>query len=117
MRKTAILALCTLAMLPIVGFAQVPTQPVQSPINSYADVISLIKKIAGIMQGLLYVLATVFIIIAAFKYLTSGGDEAKTKEAKNMIVYAIVAVAVALIAAGVSAVVANLLGASVPSGT
>jgi uncharacterized RDD family membrane protein YckC len=59
---------------------------------------------------ILLVLAVLFIIMAAFSYMTSGGDEEKVAGAHKKVIYAVVAIAVAFLAQGVSFVVASLLG-------
>ena len=52
-----------------------------APIQSVDDVFTLIATIFNILFWLLIVLASVFIIIAAFTYLTAGGDPEKIKTA------------------------------------
>ncbi|MCD6471239.1 hypothetical protein J7K86_01790 [bacterium] len=65
-------------------------------ITNYGDasldiIIGRIIKIVLSFQGLILV---VLIIIAGFKWMTSGGDEEKIKGAKNMIVSAIIGMAI-----------------------
>jgi len=52
-----------------------------------------------------------FILYAAFIYLTAGGDPEKVKTASNQLIYAAVAIAVALVAQGIRFIVAQLVGA------
>jgi len=58
--------------------------------------------------------AVIFIILAAFGYLTSGGDPEKVGSAKNKIVYAIVAIIVAALAFAVPRLIFNILGFGEP---
>ncbi|MDO8470165.1 MAG: hypothetical protein Q7S84_04110 [bacterium] len=66
-------------------------------------------KIGGWMLGILLVLAVIFILAAAFLYLTSGGDEAKVGKAKSYIIYAIVAVVVGILAKTIITLVQSLV--------
>ena len=90
-----------------------PNTPVGKDSLTAEEIVSIIKKITGWMQGIFFLLATIFILYAAFTYLTSGGDEEKTKKAKSTIVFAIIAVAVALLATAVTPLVQTFLGTSI----
>lgn len=58
-----------------------------SIVNLLAQIIGEVLKYAGI-------LASIFILVAAFQYMTSAGDEAKVTQAKQTLYWAIVGVAV-----------------------
>jgi len=60
----------------------------------------------------LIILAVVFIIVAAFKYLTAGGDPEKVKGASHTLIYAVVAVVVAIVARALPSLVGSLFGVS-----
>lgn len=57
--------------------------------------LSTVVKILGIVAG---AAAIIMIIISGFKYITSGGDTNKVASAKNTLIYAMVGVAVAVLA-------------------
>ncbi len=78
-------------------------------INSLCGVIDLIKTISNWMIFFLITLAVIFVIMAAFKYLTAGGDAEKVSKANSQIIYAAVAVAVGLLAYAVPAIVKAFL--------
>ena len=59
----------------------------------------------------LIVVAVIFVIVAAFKYLMAGGDPEKVKSAGGTLLYAAVAIGVALLAKAIPLVVGNFLGA------
>lgn len=61
---------------------------------------------------ILLVLAVIFILIAAFKYLTSSTKPEEVSKAHKMLIYAGVAIAVALLAKGLVSVVCALVGQS-----
>jgi hypothetical protein len=54
-------------------------------------------------------------VLAAFNFITAGGDENKIAKAKEWVKYALIGVVIALLAGGVVALLTNLLGA--PTGT
>lgn len=58
----------------------------------------------------LVVLAAIFALVAAYKYLTAGGDPEKVKAASNILIYAAVAIVAALFARGLPLLVTSLIG-------
>lgn len=58
----------------------------------------LLRGIAGVIALVSGVIATILIVISGFRYITSGGDPAKTKEAKNTIIAVIVGLVIIMLA-------------------
>ena len=58
-----------------------------------------------------FVIAVLMILFAAFTYLTAAGNEEKVKKARDSIIYAAVAVAVALLAVGFEQIIRTFLEA------
>jgi hypothetical protein len=91
----------------------VPTSlPGGFPVPTIPEEVDLYKTIINILYFIFAVLlavAAIFIIWAAFLYLTSGGDEEKLQKAKNYLVYAIVAVVIALAGRGLLQIATTLL--------
>ncbi len=56
-----------------------------------------------------FIIAVLFILFAAFSYLTAGGEAESINKAKTQIIYAAVAIAVALLAVGFEQIIANFL--------
>ena len=105
--------------VPLLTFAQSPTAGNVAPNSLPAPVITslrgLITYICNAINWVftfLVILTILFIIIAAFRYLTSAGDPEKVKAANHQLIYAAIAIAVALVAKGIPLVVAGFLGAS-----
>jgi hypothetical protein len=69
--------------------------------KGFQGLIDYINQASGWFLGILLAVVVAFLIYAAFLYLTSGGDEEKTKAAKNYIIYAVVALAVGMLATGI----------------
>ncbi|MEK7076658.1 MAG: hypothetical protein AAB967_00340 [Patescibacteria group bacterium] len=117
-KKLAVgITMAVILTLPLWGFAQEPPRGIistgaeQTNITSVEDLQNVVSRIVGWAQVFFYIIATLFIILAAFRYLTSGGDEEKIGAAKNMLIYSIVAIAIAAIAGGVVLLVRNFINA------
>ena len=70
--------------------------------------------ITNITNTILYIIGIIAIIMLIFggiKYITSGGDSQKVKDAKNTILYAIVGLVIALLSFAIVNFVLNALGA------
>ncbi|MBI2278747.1 MAG: hypothetical protein HYU81_01640 [Candidatus Brennerbacteria bacterium] len=91
---------------PLIGFAQ-PT--------TVSGVTNLINKALGIIQYVFFIVAAIFIIVAAFKYLTAQGDPEKVGAARQMVIYAVIGIAVALLALVIDNIAADFLGTSAPA--
>jgi hypothetical protein len=109
---TNIVAIVALAALPLTSFAaiNIPNQgQVPQGVTSFGGFIEIFKTLITWIFTLLLIFAVLFIIMAAFTYLTAGGDEEKVQKAHQKIIYAVIAIAVAFLAQGVSYVVGELL--------
>lgn len=83
---------------------------------SYCDLMEKIMTLAGWMYGLLMVLGVVFVLYAAFLYLISQGSDERISSAKKVLIYAIVALVVAVLAGGVSTLIENWGGVDTGGG-
>tara|TARA_Y100000310_G_scaffold328929_1_gene397909 strand:- start:755 stop:1129 length:375 start_codon:yes stop_codon:yes gene_type:complete len=72
-----------------------------TPVESVEGVLVLLQDIVGWMQVFFYVIATLMIVLGAWDYLLSDASEEKVKKAKDKILYAIVAIIIAVIAGGI----------------
>lgn len=119
MVKKSFIAVAVLALVlaPVaVSFAQLEPAPITIPggqDTGITDTGSLFDTICVILDYIftgLIILAIIFVLIAAFKYLTAGGDPEKVKAASKTLIYAAVAVAVGIIAQAIPIIVGNFLG-------
>ncbi len=115
-KNKKILGIIALAAItvPMLVAAQNPPILPEPTITTYGGVINVIKTATNWLFGILLVVAVIFLIYAAFLYLTSGGDEEKTKKARSYIIYAVIALAVGILAQSIVALVGNFLGSPVP---
>ena len=63
-----------------------------------AEVSSVIGNIIKAVVGILGIVAVVLIVIGGIQYMTSSGDSAKTKKAKDTILYALIGLAICALA-------------------
>ena len=83
--------------------------------STVGGLVDVIRNAARWIYILFFIIAVVFIIFAAFTYLTAAGDEEKVKKAKNMIIYAAIAIVVALLAVAFETIIANFLTTTAPT--
>src|ERR1700722_2160804 len=101
--------------LPVLAFADTPAPPTvqanvpQSSITSVGGVLNLLCVVFAWMFYFLIVLAVIFVIWAAFKYLTAAGEPEKEKSAGQTLLYAAIAIGVALLARRVPLVIAAFI--------
>jgi uncharacterized protein YacL len=76
--------------------------------NMTAD--TIVTTVINTLIWFVGIIAVVFIIFGGIKYATSGGDEKKVASAKNTILYAVIGLVVALLAAVIVNVVLKQLG-------
>jgi len=100
---------------PFLALAQTP--PPVTTIDDVGDVYNILRGALTVLRTVFFIVAAIFIIIAAFKYLTAQGDPEKVGAARQMIIYAVVAIAVALLATVIDNIVANFLTAPPPATT
>jgi hypothetical protein len=58
--------------------------------GSPPDLNTTIGKVVNLLSSLVGVLAVIMIIVGGFRYVTSGGNQENTKNARNTIIYALV---------------------------
>ncbi len=110
------IGLTAAAVLPFAALAQVNLPANTGGITSQTlqstavDVGVIINNITSWVSGLLIAVAVLFVIYAAYLYLTSAGDAEKVKSASNYILYAVIAVVVALASRGLIALGRAIFG-------
>jgi len=112
MKKIVSILLLSLFILPLMVSAEAtaPT-PIQAPtITTVNGLYGLLKNIVSWFFAVVLVVAVIFFIYAGFIYITASGDSGKTEQARNMIIYAVIGVAVALMAQAFIYIAANFVG-------
>ncbi len=82
------------------------------PISSFDGIVGLFEKAASWLYTLFFIIAVVYILLAAFNYLTAGDDSSKTGKATKMIRNAVIAIIIALLSGGFSLIINNFLSSN-----
>lgn len=103
----------TLPLLtPFLARAQFPA-PIVSQVSTLSGIQGFICTfIVGWMFTFLIILSVVFVLVAAFKYLTAGGDPEKVKGASHTLIYAAIAIVVAIMARAIPLLIGSLFQVS-----
>lgn len=81
--------------------------PISTPTNP--NIPNIIEAIMNWGFGLLIALAALFVLWAAYMYLTAGAIEGNLDKAKQYIFYAVIAIVIGFIARGLVTVITGLL--------
>ena len=97
---------------PLLASAQfnLPCNPGLENLTGFQDFICTI--VVNWLFTFLILLVIVFVIVAAYRYLTAAGDPEKVKSASNTLIYAAIAVIVALLARSMPVLVGSLISGS-----
>jgi hypothetical protein len=72
--------------------------------------VAVLEVITDWIFVFLLVISVVFIVLAAFQFVTSGGDPAAVSMARTKLIYAAVGIAVAVLARGIPEAVREIIG-------
>lgn len=92
--------------------AQGPVIPQVLPSVGPPSITGWVQILITVVQWfytIVLIVAVLFILLAAFNFITSRGDPGKVTEAKKQLLYAIIGIAVALLSYGVVTLVQNSL--------
>ena len=73
------------------------------------DFIDALNSIVNWLFTVLLIVAVIFILIAAFNFITAAGDPEKVKTARQFVIYALIGVVVAFLARGLVGFVGNIV--------
>ena len=82
-----------------------PTSP-----TSGAAVINIVINLTNWLFVGFMVLAVVILVLAGFQFISSGGDPQNVAKARSKLLWAVIAIAIALMARGIPVVVKAILG-------
>lgn len=82
-------------------------------ITSAQGIFGAISNITNWIFSLFLVIAVIFILWGAFKLLVSGGNSEGLSDAKKMILYAAIAVVIAVLAKSLVIVAAKIVGVTI----
>ncbi len=82
----------------------------EGPPDVDIDVIAVMNRVVNWVFAFFLVMAVLFIIIAAFQFLTAGGDSTKVSGARDKLLYAAVGIMVAMLSRALIPMVKMILG-------
>jgi low temperature requirement protein LtrA len=109
--KKIILALSILAFLSAISvpFVYAEEWPPTAPEVTMDSPIAVVTLILNWFFGFVVIIAAIMIIAAGFIYVTSSGNAEKVKTAMNTLIYALIGLAVAILAKGLVFMVCKFL--------
>ena len=107
LKKIYTSAMLMMLLAPVVAFAQPSITPREN--LDIRQVFGIVDKISLFLFQLFIVITVFYVLYAAYLYLKSGGEDEEIKEARNALVFAAIAVAVALFARVLPSLVDSLL--------
>lgn len=104
-----LLPLLTMAIVPgtIPGAQELGLQ--ESPVKTSQGLIDVAAGIVKWIYIIFFIVAVMFILFAAFNYLTAGGQPEKVKASHDQLIYAAIAITIALLAVGAQAIIKDVL--------
>jgi hypothetical protein len=106
---TSVILISLLAVPAVNVLAQSNTTG-QQTVPENLDMIQVLNNIVDWLFTILLVVAALFIIIAAFYFITASGNPETVAKARNFVLYALVGVAVAVAARGLVALIQRIVG-------
>lgn len=95
----------TIANVAIAAGIEIP-----NPLGSGGkDIPTLISTIATWLLGIGTVISTIVVLWAALLFMTSGGSPSRVTQAKQTLLYAVIGLAVLILADGVALLIQNFL--------
>lgn len=85
------------AFLPFLALAQVGGVN-QIIVSKPGDIVTLLSNILGWISGIVFTIALIMLLYSAILWLTAGASETVHGKAKDVLIYAIVGIVVALLA-------------------
>ena len=76
-----------------------------SPVSTPDKIFQILAGVTRYVYTIFFIVAVIFIIIAAFNFLTAKGDPEKINSARSQILWAVVAIAIALISVGAAQII------------
>lgn len=83
---------------------------IENPLGEKATFQTAITKIAKFALSIVGPLATIMIIVAAYLYMTGGGNEAQIKKAHQTLTWALIGIGIVVLAQGADLLVKSILG-------
>ena len=84
--------------------------PTTAPATTGAQLLTLVDTVTNWVFAVFTVLTIIFVLLAAFQFVTAGGDAVKVGEARQKLIWASVGIIIALASKGLVPVVRSIVG-------
>ncbi|MBI2639471.1 MAG: hypothetical protein HYW90_01095 [Candidatus Sungbacteria bacterium] len=101
----AVFGIATVLVLPFFAFAA---------LTSVTDLAVQLDQIVRWFTAIIFIIAIIMILVAAFLFITAAGNQERVDMARRTLLYALLGIAVALVAQLAASFVANVLGVPEP---
>jgi hypothetical protein len=110
MKKIIISTASALILMGVaqVAFAIVPGNAPTGP-QDLPGLLLIVDNIINLIFAALIVFSVIFIVMAAFQFISAGGDLAAVTQARQKLIYAVVGIIVALLAKSLPIVIKSFL--------
>ena len=89
-------------------------QPATLPQWTAQQVINLVVRITNWIFTFLIAVVVIMVLVAGYMFVTAGGNPDQQAKARTVLIYALIGFAVGMIARGIIALVAAIMGRAVP---
>ncbi|MDP3901415.1 MAG: hypothetical protein Q8Q37_00355 [bacterium] len=107
-KRMRVLFLIALMVMVVIIISDNIVLAQSSNVQDVGDVVRVLDNIVNWLFAFLLASALIFILIAAYAYLSAGGDQEEIKKAHRMIFYAAIAIAVGLLSRSVVPIVGSI---------
>ncbi|KKR09953.1 MAG: hypothetical protein UT37_C0007G0004 [Parcubacteria group bacterium GW2011_GWA2_39_18] len=85
------------------------TTTIENPLTS-SNIEEVVDRVVNFLILVFIPIAVIMILYSALMFITAGGDEARVKKAKQILTWAIVGIAILLVAKSTAVVIKDFLG-------
>jgi hypothetical protein len=95
------------SLMPFLAFGDTVT--IENPLD-YDTIEDIISEVVSFITMIAFAIAPIIFIWGGFKFYFAGGDPGKAKEATNLIKWAIIGLAIIIVANGIILVIQDVIG-------
>ena len=95
-------------LAPVMVLAQRTSLPYVN-VTGPSDVIRIVNNVLNWSASILFVIGAIMLIYSAIRFLTSGGSEAGVTAAKSSLLYAIIGIAIGVVALAIEPFIEGVL--------
>ena len=110
---TGVFLLATQSVV-LAGGGGAAIEPEELPEWTAQEVLDLVMRITNWIFTFLIAVVVIMVLVAGYMFVTAGGNPDQQAKARTVLIYALIGFAVGMIARGIIALVAAIMGRAVP---